>query len=354
LLKRPNEETTTMRRSTLALACLGIAAVGLAMAAAPGYGAHEEPLATSQEAEPSASALPGGAQEEGYRPPTCDAITTRISAALDAPIAAPLSEDEANEIATLANMAAAADGIADVTCVERVRDALVARPASCGRARQAVTSGLFTGHRFRGAWIAALLEGPCLAQTLPSAQQAWDIDDALVGAVERLTHDREASVREGAWFTLGSLAHAARERDLGAVATRIDDLLAAELARVPAAELSSRLEAAGNAGCARCAGFQPRAARDPDVGVRRAAAAMLRFVRGGAAVAAMCAALSDADWTVRDQAAWALRWGGDDKVARLSCLSRAAKYDAQESVRDTAATSVMVLTQPATSSPALD
>jgi HEAT repeat protein len=58
----------------------------------------------------------------------------------------------------------------------------------------------------------------------------------------------------------------------------------------------------------------------------------------------MCAALSDPDALVREQAAWALRWGEDERDARLSCL-RGAQGDRVEEVRREAAESVELLTR---------
>jgi hypothetical protein len=57
----------------------------------------------------------------------------------------------------------------------------------------------------------------------------------------------------------------------------------------------------------------------------------------------MCAALGDKDSGVRDHAAWALRWSVANAEMRTVCLARAAAEDPAESVRTTAAQSLLEL-----------
>ena len=77
--------------------------------------------------------------------------------------------------------------------------------------------------------------------------------------------------------------------------------------------------------------------------MRRAAAGAWRFLPGARAAAAMCEALSDPHPWVRDHAAWALRFGTDERAERVRCLTRAANAGADEQTRRTARTSLDAL-----------
>lgn len=164
----------------------------------------------------------------------------------------------------------------------------------------------------------------CAKRVFPAVQRAARVDAPLVASVTRATKSPE--VGEDAWLVLGSLARTLRASD-PARAAEIDIAIDAELATHPSNDVL--LDAAGNAGCARCAKYVEHALEYEDGPTRRVAVSALRFVPN--MHARLCGVLElDRSPAVRAQAAWALGFGD---VRAVPCLRAAAASDEDEAVR---------------------
>jgi hypothetical protein len=181
----------------------------------------------------------------------------------------------------------------------------------------------------------------CAKRTLPSVQQAANVDAKLAGAVVKATalaSDRETA--DAAWMVLGTVELRARLTGAQEIARSVDGRIAAELRRRTASgvDTTALLEAAGNGGCEACTADVERAMKAKDARTRRIAAGALRFSEHQGSVAEACRVLrTDADETVRAHVAWSLGWSRLDLDARVACLREAALKDTNEGVRTDAA-----------------
>lgn len=186
-------------------------------------------------------------------------------------------------------------------------------------------------------WLVAALAdaAPAVREEAARRLAAWEREDGVHALVAALS-DTNAAVRasaadslaelqqtdSGVWL-LPALAHAepfVRASALRALkALRQPQALGPALALLADADPSVRLEAVGVIGWLKATAALPRLAQltigDPAADVRRAAAAALGCATtvDAGLHAALCTALGDADWTVREEAATTLaklRWAG--------------------------------------------
>lgn len=215
---------------------------------------------------------------------------------------------------------------------------------TCGPAGRTALSALFGSARLdvdAAAGAAFGVRGACANAAASALQESRIATPALVAVAIRLTHDDQDDTRMLAWLALGSLGAVARREGSAPLVSHVEEVLTAELARSTGQHRVELIEASGNAGCARCLPDLLAAVGASDARVRRAAVSALRFQTSTEATSRMCALLgTDTDQVVRDQAAWALRFGRTDRAAREACLQRAAENDAAARVRRTAAGSL--------------
>lgn len=314
-----------------------------ALFAAPGHAAvrsvrAETPRAPIAESASSASRAEAPPASPAPAAPSCDAALAAASA----------SERQSDE-ASNALLGAVGRAIAeDATCAPRVRAWLAAH--ACTQTHGVVSSAAFASEAWPAAWttdevaragaLAAKGDASCAKRTLPSVEDAARVDDGLAAAVARVTTSRDRETRDAAWIVLGAVAQRARTTGASALAKKLDADIAAELRRRSAAgaDLDAALEAAGNAGCDACAPDVERALASKDVHTRRVAAGALRFSEHPGAARRTCEVLrSDSEERVRAHAAWSLGWSRLDPDVRAACLRAAAERDESASVRAEAA-----------------
>lgn len=220
---------------------------------------------------------------------------------------------------------------------------------TCGPARRTALSALFGSARLDAdAAVDAVdgVRGACANAVASALQESRTATEPLVAVAIRLTHDDQGDTRMLAWLALGSLGAVARREGSAPLVSHVEEVLAAEVGRAAGQHRVELIEASGNAGCARCLPDLLAAVEASDARVRRAAVSSLRFQTSTEATSRMCAVLgTDTDQVVRDQAAWALRFGRTDRAAREACLRRAAENDAAARVRRTAAGSLESLAE---------
>ena len=279
------------------------------------------------------------------RPRTCDEAVENIHAALVRPDVE-LTGSDITDLLAVARDAVEVETDAGSACEPFVLRELESA-ASCERAYGAVAAAVFSSEKATTSRIDAVVaraRPPCQTILFGALQNGVHVDADLALLVERAARSAQGERRTTAWLALGSLELIASSRGESAVAHRLDDVLHAALKSAPAADRVMMLEAAGNGRCTSCIPEILAALRDPKWDVRRSAAAASRFHESPRAVKGMCdRLLEDDEMAVREQAAWSLRWRGNDDEERVECLVTGAATDRALSVRTTATMSLVVL-----------
>jgi hypothetical protein len=215
----------------------------------------------------------------------------------------------------------------------------------CGRAHSAAVAGAFS-LATPAEIVSALgsMKTDCNEVLIESAGFAPEVDASLVNAVQAYTKNGDPAQSRAAWLAYGSLGETARRAGSAPIADGVEATLASALAPAKGESRVLMVKAAGNAGCRACAGELAKDVRSPDLALRRAAVAAHRFLDDTSSVEAMCTALAkDGDDAVRDMAAWALEWRGNDAARRADCLDDAARRDTSKRVRMQATLALGVL-----------
>jgi hypothetical protein len=221
-----------------------------------------------------------------------------------------------------------------------------------------VSSAAFGSKEWPAAWSAEIVEraleagGACIRATLPSVEQSANVDEALVGSIERATRHGDAETRDAGWLLSGTLERRARANGEAGLASEIDGRIARELgARMKTGDADVLLEAAGNGGCTACVKDVERALASKDPTTRRIAAGALRFVVEPGTTERACKVLrSDENANVRAHTAWSLGWSRHDLGTRADCLRDAALNDPSDAVRTDAARAIEQLVNESSSS----
>ncbi len=346
----------TATRAARAIAALAI--VG-AVANAMGVGARDAKRAVvwSSSANDTALAVLESATHEVTAPPTssaarvttCDEAKTRVTAMLARDDE--VTSDEAMDLATMGGDVAslAADG--GGTCVDAVLAVMRTAPR-CSRGWSAVVSGMLASPSTPDdamERLAAETTPACAELLLRGLSTGVHATPRLVAFAETTAFGAtgEESRRTTAWLALGTLGRLASTLgDRADLAAHVEDVIRTALRGSSEGDRVLMLEAAGNAACASCAPEIALAALSPRWDVRRAAASAWRFQSGADAPKAICALLlRDKTSSVRENAAWAMRWRDDDDVERVECLVTAAATDPTDAVRRAARGSLVVLAE---------
>jgi hypothetical protein len=280
--------------------------------------------------------------------PRCEALRERILDRAMDPFGS-VDRAEQERLVRDVRLATTLDGASvSETCAATVIRELAAAPR-CGSAADLISSAAAEANAL----------DPQLVETFRG--RASSCQRAIVGGLAQLRRPQPSAAdtllawtlrqrdplgRAGGFVVLGSVANTLRnEGELGAF-SRAEDAIRRELQyrTKSLAVWSQRLEAAGNTGCDACLPMIARALSADSAGVRRAAAGALRFVTDLRAPNTMCdALLNDRDASVRDQAAWALKWSHVGSRERVACLTASAARDPTARVRQTAALSLAQL-----------
>ncbi len=256
------------------------------------------------------------------------------------------SEEDETKISQMVH--ALVDGNDQIGCKTRIlSDA--EKPPSCGRVYRAMMTSVFASKAASPRNIDRLLTfAPvdCQNIVLFLFPYLTDVDDGLAKTVQRMAlSDSSSDRRRYAWAGLGTLAGVAREKKDLPLVQQMDNLILNHLTSATSEEdRVALLEAAGNGGCEGCAKTLQHATEDDSPAVRRVGVGAFRFLASKLSVDIMCNALEqDADASVREQAAWSLRFQSTFADNRIDCLIRAAANDASKIVRPAAVRSLGTL-----------
>ncbi len=258
-----------------------------------------------------------------------------------------IGPDEQNSIATFARTLLASSNNDASSCRQQLFE-LVASNETCAKAFETVATVIVSERSVDANDVRGLLERVprrCQPILLASFPHLNDVNVELVRWVGNAAREQEDAKARVAFFeALGTLGAIARRKPDRESVRWVDDTLRDALAQHKGGsvdEYIGLLEGAGNCGCETCTPFLLDASSHPSPDVRLAAAGAWRFHSDEKATESMCSyVLHDSEASVREHAAWALRWRTSEVETRVNCLVAAAVRDESGLVRLSAVQSI--------------